>query len=167
MIAFGVGVIDETEGNDGMEDGLDRRIKGFRVEHGGTLVLDHVRIGKFRHLRHLQQGSHAHRSKPGFLDRGEVPATPLYVEDIDAVPEKSVSRIFTEVLPPRAKPVPDPLPEAWKCRPVLPTHRKSRRPPFRSNVNAWRMMAANGPVSRAKSHEPIKWVQYIGPVKVS
>jgi hypothetical protein len=82
-----VAVIDEFEGQDGVQNGLDAGGGRVRVGHRGALLQDHVLIGHGGQLGHLEQRRHAHGGEAFPLDGGEIPSGAFDVADFDAVTE--------------------------------------------------------------------------------
>jgi hypothetical protein len=81
----GMGVVHEAQGDQRMQDRLDGRIGGRGIEERGALLAHHVSVGERVALRHAQQGGEPHRREAARLDRGEIPAASLDVEDVGLV----------------------------------------------------------------------------------
>ena len=84
----GVGVVDELVGQDRMQDRFDRRRGRIGAQHVGAHLVHHLRVGKRFELRERHQVVQAHRRKARRLDRLEVPAAALHVEDGLLAPEE-------------------------------------------------------------------------------
>ena len=78
---IGVGVVDVPVRQDRVQDGLDRRRGRIRPQHVRAQLVHHLRIGEGLELRQLEQPRHPHRREPLLLDRLQVPAAALHIED--------------------------------------------------------------------------------------
>ena len=83
--SIGMGMVHELKGDQRMQNGFHRRVRCFRVCHGGFLSRDHVGIAQGFELYHFQQGGESDRCKPFCFDGNQVPAASLDIKDILAV----------------------------------------------------------------------------------
>jgi hypothetical protein len=84
----GVRVIDEARGQRGVQQRLDARRRRGRIEQREAQLVHHLLVGHVGELEQLAETREAHRRMPGRLDRREVPARALHVEDLDGLAER-------------------------------------------------------------------------------
>ena len=85
-------VIDETERQDGVQNGRDARGGRVRVRHRCTLLQHHVLIAHRGEFGHLEQRRHAHGGETGAFNRRQVPAAAFDVANLDRIAEKVLLR---------------------------------------------------------------------------
>ncbi len=85
---IGMGVIDEREGDDGVEDRFDRRGGRAGIGHRGALRPHHVAVAQLGQLRHTAQWFEQDGREAGGLDGREIPAAALDVEQLLRVAEE-------------------------------------------------------------------------------
>ena len=78
----GVGVIDEGVRHERVQQRLDRRVGGHRIDQVGALDPHHLFVRQRVERAQLAQGCEPHGGKAGGLDRRHVPAAALDAEDL-------------------------------------------------------------------------------------
>ena len=87
-------VIDEASGERGVEERLDARRRRVRIEEREPHLVDHLLVGHRREREHALERSHPDRGVARRLDRREVPARALHVDDGDGLAEERPSLRF-------------------------------------------------------------------------
>jgi hypothetical protein len=76
-------VVDELVRQEGVQQGLDRRVGRLAVQKVAALDVDHVLVGERLQAEQAAERREAHRGQAGRLDRAHVPAAAFYAQHLD------------------------------------------------------------------------------------